>query len=495
MEILATTAPASVAVWQNFWRDHSSWKRRWKLLLRRSRTGLAGDQRDPGAANLAALLSPVAGEIDIGPILQQWTAAKELFTGEQRHLPQPLWARRGFEHDGGRAWRELVEQVRSLNSNRAMSAYLHVPFCDRRCGFCDCYSFSLRRRSDPTQELFVAALETEMEAWAELGGLSGRPVTTVHFGGGTPTILRTDLLRRLVLKLRQFLAVTLETEWALESASSLLDEQHLVALGELGFTRLHVGVQTLEDHIRQVIGRLEPSHIVIEKLANALAGKFVVSVDVIYGLPGQTVTGLLETLGALVETGVHGFSLYQLQTGARNRRFLAAIGALTRPALSDYAMFQAAEQYLRRCGYRKNHFAHFAREGDGNLYYRHAARGEDLLALGPVADGVLESYHYRHCVYQDYMRKPLQATPRLEGGVRETREERCIQRAVAHLMAGSISQAMLAEMGAERLLSVWSERGMVEAASEPGWFTLTANGSWFLTALICELEQAGPKFR
>jgi hypothetical protein len=74
-------------------------------------------------------------------------------------------------------------------------------------------------------------------------------------------------------------------------------------------------------------------------------------------------------------------------------------------------------------------------------------------------------------------------------------EERRVQGAIAQMMAGSISQDFLTELGAEMLLSSWGERGMVEVSSEPRWFNLTANGSWFLTALIGELEQAASKFR
>jgi oxygen-independent coproporphyrinogen-3 oxidase len=249
-------------------------------------------------------------------------------------------------------------------------------------------------------------------------------------------------------------------------------------------------VQTLDDDIRRVIGRLEPGQAVLLKVASALQTGFILSVDVIYGLPGQMVGGLLNTLSKLIEIGVHGFSLYQLQEGPLNRRFMKESGALHRDPLLDYAMFAAAEKYLLKRGFEKNHFAHFARKEDGNLYYRHAVRGEDLLAFGPVSDGVFGDYRYRHVGFRDYMNSRTRNHPRLEGGVCETSEELHLRRVISHLMAGSISFELLQHAGAENMLPVWLGQRMLEPAELLGWYSLTANGSWFLTRMIGELEAA-----
>jgi len=260
----------------------------------------------------------------------------------------------------------------------------------------------------------------------------------------------------------------------------------LAQLKTLGFARLHVGVQTLDDPTRQLIGRQEPGDLVIERLHNAIKMGFVVSVDIIYGLPGQTLKQLLTTLEQLTAIGIHGFSFYQLQIGDRNRAFLKRRGIGNQDPLLDYTLFQAAEHYLRRKGYEKNFFTHFALPEDKNLYYRHAKRGEDLLAMGPTADGIFGNYLFRHPTYNRYMDLPV---PGLEGGMMESPLEHEIRPASAALMTASVTRPMLHELHADSLLELWMACEMLEQNDESGEFELTANGSWFITSMVAQLQE------
>jgi oxygen-independent coproporphyrinogen-3 oxidase len=399
-----------------------------------------------------------------------------------RSLPPPVWAERGYEDVGVQAWRRLSEMLSNSKVRGPISVYVHVPFCDRRCAFCDCYSVALGPRGQLQQEEFVRALTAEIQAWSCLGTLASRPVTTVHFGGGTPSCLNSSVMAQVLEACRSCLRTTPQTEWALESTSSALSPEYLHQLREWGFTRLHVGVQTLEKRVRRTIGRREPAGAVEEKLARALQGGFVVSVDVVYGLPGQTLAGLIGSLDRLVALGVDGLSLYQLQISDRNRRFLERQGIAAQDPARDYELFQAADQCLTGGGYRKNHFVHYARPRDTNLYYTHLVRGEDLLALGPAADGVFGAYHYRHPELREYLASGTR--PALEGGVEESALERSIRPAVAALMAASIPESAPVQR--------WLERGLIER-SERG-LSLSASGSWFLGEMLRELkEEAGSR--
>ena len=214
-----------------------------------------------------------------------------------------------------------------------------------------------------------------MEAWAAIEPLARRPVTTVHFGGGTPSALNGTALLRMVEGIRRLFGTGPETEWAVESTSGALSGDALNQLAAAGFRRLHIGVQTLEDGLRRRIGRRENAATVLERLGDALRRGFVTSADVIYGLPAQTAGALMETLRRLVEAGVHGISLYRLNVSPRNRSFLEKCAEFACDARRDYGLFQVAHDYLLQAGFGKNHFDHFARSADGNLYATHAARG------------------------------------------------------------------------------------------------------------------------
>jgi coproporphyrinogen III oxidase-like Fe-S oxidoreductase len=435
---------------------------------------------------LLSLLADAPPSVHTDAILAQWEAARTWFEFGQHSLPKPVWAQREFEHTGAQAWQHLSRQIQSKKDDEAISIYIHVPFCERRCGFCDLYSIPLPKRRRYMEDVFARALRNEMSAWSLLKPLNARPVTTVHLGGGTPNFLRISTLSSIIEECRVRFGTTSKTEWALESTSRLLTDKHLCQLRELGFTRLHVGVQTLEDCTRRLIGRQEKGDIVVKKLKNALEKGFVVSVDIIYGLPGQTLKQLLATLEQLTAIGVHGLSLYQLQISYRNRPFLKRQGVGKQDPLLNYVLFQAAEHYLRRKGYRKNFFTHFALPQDKNLYCRHAKRGEDLLAMGPAADGVFRNYVYRHPNYKNYVGSPA---PVLQGGMMESPVEQKTRPTIASLMAASIARSMLQELDADPLLDLWLSCDMLEQTLKSEVFGLTANGSWFIMNMLAQLQE------
>jgi coproporphyrinogen III oxidase-like Fe-S oxidoreductase len=147
--------------------------------------------------------------------------------------------------------------------------------------------------------------------------------------------------------------------------------------------------------------------------------------------------------------------------------------------------YQAAEQYLRGRGYRKNFFTHFALPPDRCLYYHHVQRGEDLLAMGPTADGVFGEYLYRHLDYPEYAR--VQA-PALEGGVAETLTEQALRPVVAALMTGAVALKALIELHATPLLDLWRACDLLTPGECADTFELTANGSWFVTQMIRQLH-------
>ncbi len=457
-------------------------------ILRAAERIIADEQRCTSGSNvLLNHLHNAPKSVDSEAILRQWEAIRTAYRIEDRRMPSPIWAERGFEHHGAEAWRQVVQHTSQHSNHGPMSIYVHVPFCDRRCKFCDCYSLPLGSRNRQEKEgEYMHALLAEMDAWSHL--LRPRPVTTVHFGGGTPNCLNPDVFERIIHHCRRCFHITPQTEWALESTSSLLTDEHLAQLKAWGFSRLHIGVQTLEEPLRHTIGRLEKAEAVIEKISRSLAMGFITSVDVIYGLPGQTLPGLMDTLERLHAAGIHGVSLYRLNASSRNRKFIEQQRDFIRDAVYDYVLFQAAHQFLIQAGYIKNHFTHFARAEDRNLYYNHARRSEDLLALGPTADGMFGAYHYRHPEYQPYISGRSSEIPVLEGGLSETFLERSLRPVITALMTASLSQTMIEEFQLQSLLEKWLETALLTKSDHA--YILAANGSWFLNDMLAELKRS-----
>jgi coproporphyrinogen III oxidase-like Fe-S oxidoreductase len=433
-------------------------------------------------------------EVDVESIRREWLAIKLPFLLNARRLPKPIWARHGYPEDGHQAWEKLKLESARIDASRAYSLYVHIPFCARKCSFCDCYAFRLGQHASEHIERYTSILEHEMQLWSELGNLAQRPVSTVHFGGGTPLFLGEECFSRLVKSCHQYFNTNSQTEWALETTSSELSNDMFQLLNSLGFTRLHMGVQSLNDPIRETIKRRESKNRVLDKLSKAVALGWVTSVDLIFGLPTQSLANLLNDIHLLTDSGVNGFSLYELQRSNRNRQFIEQNGLTKRDRTMDFFLLQGAAQILRKLGYKKTLFNHYADSLDKDLYFTFPERGEDCLAIGTIADGVLNGYHYRHPEYTPYCQGVNGSFPGLEGGIRQSVQEGRFATLETAILSASLSKEefkeVLGEQGTNILFGKWSDAALIaEEAGLDRHYTLTTNGSWFAGEMMAQLAE------
>ncbi|WP_310600611.1 radical SAM protein [Desulfobulbus sp.] len=477
-------------------------------MLRQEAHSLPASSPAPSAPSMAAAPSDeaiaatmVATTRSLAPItgqeaLRAWETSRRHYRLEDRGLPAPLWQTEGFRYDGDETWRRL-RRIVAQSPARPLSLYIHIPFCAGRCGFCDCYTLPTRAGHRLHAD-YVDRLLLDLRQWSEQTALAAWPVTTVHFGGGSPNFLAPELFSSLVVALRSRFGIRQSTEWAVEATARLLSRPHLERLSDLGFSRLHLGVQTLEEPLRRDIGRSEPAAMVLRRLEDCLALGFITTVDLLYGLPGQTATGFFAGIARLVDLGVHGLSLYRFNRSHRNRGFVRRyrdqVDQVNRTDTArDYSLFLAADLELERAGYRKNHFCHYARPEDRNLYYTHARRGEDLLALGATADGVFAGLHYRCPPLTRTLLDPARPHPLFQGSVANPGTDRHRAAVAAHLMTGSVPGHLLRAAGLAEQAAHWHRCGLLRARTdEPDLFGLTGSGSWHLCAMLEELKTSSP---
>ena len=446
--------------------------------------------------SIEATLRPVAGIVDTAAILAAWQRLSPVYDVEQWVLPLPPWARRPYTEIGQQAWERLRDNLMAHTAGEAMCIYMHIPFCASKCHFCDSYSFKLGGDRQRHVEEYVSLLEQEMALWSQTGTLAQRPVSTVHFGGGTPIYVGGEAFARVVKGCAARFHTTDATEWAIESTVHDLSTAMVQQLHDLSFRRLHIGVQSLEEPVRTAIGRRSPARAVLEKIEEVRALGWIVSVDLICGLPCQTLSGFLDGVRTLVDHGIDGFSLYELLIYPQNRRWAEDQGLTKRAHLPNYLMFQTGAQLLERRGFRKNLFNHWANPRDDNRYFTFPTRGEDLLALGTIADGVFGDYHYRHPRYSEYRQNVSGSFPGLEGGLLRNRVENLLRPFISAILFGylsnSASEALHNLMGNEavRLVEMWQRCGLLVAdAGSPG-LSLTPSGSWFAGNMLLQLEDA-----
>lgn len=432
--------------------------------------------------------------VNVEAIRGEWQALTPAYDVEQWRLPLPLWTQRAYNEYGERAWEALQRHLAGYHSTAPMCIYLHVPFCSSKCGFCDSYSFHLKSHKEERIESYIDILCEELRMWSRQGNLRQRPISTVHLGGGTPTYLGEAGLARLVDCCRELFNTTPDTELALESTVESLTPSMIACMHALGFRRLHLGVQSLEPQVRAEIGRRKSPAEVIQCIQRTLEQGWVVSVDLLCGLPYQTLAGYIDGIEALLEAGVDGFSLYELLIYPQNRRWAEKNGLLQRSHLPNYWMFQVGAHLLSERGFGKNLFNHWVNQRDTNIYFTFPTRGEDCLAVGALADGVFGSYHYRHLGYAHYLRVAQEGLPGLDGSLHRTALEDCAQPLVSAILSGTISPdftSLLGLPGEDGIspMQRWLANALVEPDADGG-LRLTTNGSWFAGNLVADANQS-----
>ena len=434
-------------------------------------------------------LFDMPSRVDVDSILINYKAIKQKYHIEENQLPLPVWSGRDFENTGEKAWEKISNIISSQNSQKPLSIYIHIPFCENRCSFCDCYSIPLGKKKNYFEERFLKAFIHEMNLWAQIPELKNRDVTTVHLGGGTPNCLSIPVFETIISKCIELFNIHAETELAIESTSRLISESHLNMLKKNGFSRIHIGVQTLNDSLRKQIGRKDDKRELLHKLILCLNMGFITSVDLIYGLPNQTIQMMIDTIEELININVHGFSIYRFNVSKRNSKLLKKYNSFCRDKLFDYILLQISEQLLENAGYSKNHFAHFSRPEDLNLYFTHTLRYEDLLAIGPTASGMFGNYHYLNSNYASYIKLFTHKSSLIKGGLFETKIQKKTKKLVSELMGGIINLNSCEEIINSHLVEEWQKLSLIRKSStQNDTFLLTANGSWFINWMICEVE-------
>jgi oxygen-independent coproporphyrinogen-3 oxidase len=271
----------------------------------------------------------------------------------------------------------------------ARALYIHVPFCVRKCRYCDFYSIPLAdpARARPDVQAFLDALGAEL---ARHAGQLQPPLGSIFVGGGTPTALAVDDLATLLAPLRGLAGP--DTEWTVEANPGTLDPAKAAALAAAGVNRVSVGAQSLHPRELQLLGRIHAPGDVADAVATLRsAGVGNIALDLIYGLPGQTPATWRATLEAALALRPEHLSCYCLSyeagtplAAARDASLLAEMDELTQEACYRAAIAATAGAGLEH--YETSNFARPGRRCRHNLVYWH---NEEYLGLGPAATSYL----------------------------------------------------------------------------------------------------------
>ncbi len=265
-----------------------------------------------------------------------------------------------------------------------VGVYLHVPFCERVCPYCDFAVVAVGRLAAAREDRYVAALLAELAG--RRGLFEGRPLASVYLGGGTPSLLRPDSVARLVAGVRAaFPEAEAGLEVTLEVNPSRLERERLPGFRDAGVTRLSVGVQSFDDRSLKVLGRAhraDEARATLEAVAEA--GFRDVSLDLIFGLPGQRLADVERDVAEAVGWAPGHVSAYELTVEADTPYATAvARGQLVRPAEDDVlAMMDAVGEGLAAAGLHAYEISSYARPGRESVHNRRYWQRRAVLGLG-----------------------------------------------------------------------------------------------------------------
>jgi oxygen-independent coproporphyrinogen-3 oxidase len=287
----------------------------------------------------------------------------------------------------------------AIREDEPWSVYVHVPFCEKRCSFCACAVVASPER-ERVSAPYVDAVVRELDLVASRIGRR-RKLAQLHLGGGTPTYLEPDLLAHLYAEIdRRFERLPGE-ERSIELDPRVTTPWHLDVLGKAGITRVSLGVQDLDAHVQELIGRHQSAECTRMLVEGVRArGPFGVNLDLVYGLPGQTITSMAATVRDVIDLAPDRVALYGYAHVPWMRGNQKRIDETELPtAEARLEMFLAAREAFLAAGYVAIGLDHFARPTDDLAIAVHDGRlmrnfmgytvaaGTDLLGLGVTAIG------------------------------------------------------------------------------------------------------------
>lgn len=279
--------------------------------------------------------------------------------------------------------------------------YIHIPFCVRKCAYCDFESHAGRLRD---ADVYIDRVLGEARSRRAEYGIDG--VKSIYLGGGTPSLLSAGQLKRLMRGIQDLFPTDPDAECTLEANPGTLVPGFLESARAAGFNRLSLGVQAKQDRLLQMLGRIHRFDDAVKAADMARAAGFDnISCDVMNELPGQSPEDILETLAAVITLGAKHISCYGLilEEGTPLEARVRA-GELHLPDEEQAREMQlTAVKRLEEAGYRRYEISNYAKPGYESRHNVAYWTGEDYLGLGCAAHSFLNGWRFSNPELDAYL--------------------------------------------------------------------------------------------
>ncbi len=300
--------------------------------------------------------------------------------------------------------------------NLGFGLYIHIPFCVSKCAYCDFYSMSF---DDNIAEAYVNKIISELNRWG--GILKCPPADTLYFGGGTPSLLKSEQIEAIIDKSKELFSLkNAEITMEVNPAEDL--NKYLCEVAKAGVNRLSVGLQSANDNELKMLSRRHSAKDVITCVNDARrAGINTLSLDIMLGIPGQTKESLKKTVDFVLERNPEHISAYLLSI-EKGTKLYKNKNSLDIPNDDEAGeLYLYTSELLKSAGYERYEISNFARNGNISKHNTKYWLGENYLGLGPAAHSFINDkrFYYDRDI-NSYINNPKEIDDG-EGGTVEER--------------------------------------------------------------------------
>ncbi|MBE7055877.1 MAG: radical SAM family heme chaperone HemW [Ruminococcaceae bacterium] len=276
-----------------------------------------------------------------------------------------------------------------------MELYIHIPFCVKKCRYCDFLSFDNAYRT--LSEKYFHKLNEELKFYGEQSGNS--EIRSVFFGGGTPGMVSANEILEVMETVKTFYRLSPECEITLETNPGVADYEKLKAFRNMGINRLSIGVQSFDDSVLKNMGRIHSSEDAEKAFVMAReAGYENINTDLMFGYPSQTVDSFIDTLKKAIELSPEHISAYSLivEEGTKICRDIEN-GLVPEPEDDvDREMYNAAFKMLTEAGYERYEISNFSKTGRESVHNLGYWTGVPYIGVGLGAASFVEGVRYKN---------------------------------------------------------------------------------------------------
>ncbi len=285
---------------------------------------------------------------------------------------------------------------------RRLGLYIHIPFCMKKCNYCDFLSLGGMSRED--HAAYINALSAELKYYADKGVM----LDSVYIGGGTPSLLDPGCIARIMDRVREYFFLSESAEVTIEINPGLLDSGKLRVYREAGINRLSIGVQSLNDEMLRFMGRIHDSDTFLRNFISAREQGFEnISVDLMFSVPGQAYEVWLDSLARVIALGPEHISFYGLQIEEGTPFFNLRERGAMKPVEdeTDRRMYHSAIDLLESRGYRHYEISNAAKPGYESRHNLKYWSMEDYLGVGLGAHSYMDGKRFSNATdLESYLR-------------------------------------------------------------------------------------------